>query len=119
MNHGLVYGGIAAQLGFVGSLLLANVPQQVLALCYFAYSSLVTRLCAEKEWNSYAVSHRPLRVSDPAEGQVATYRLQLPYRYSLPLFVTSTMLHWLVSNTIYVFIIDGGTRSISHILLPF
>lgn len=43
-----------------------------------------------------------------AEGlQRSTYRLQLPYRYSIPLIIASAILHWLMSNTIYVFISQG------------
>jgi hypothetical protein len=90
------------------SVLLANVPQLILAFCYFAYNSILTRLEVEKEWNAYGKAYKPLRVSYPEGNQTSTYRLQLPYRYSLPLLIISTLLHWLVSNTLYVFVIEGG-----------
>ncbi|KAM7210200.1 hypothetical protein V8F06_014414 [Rhypophila decipiens] len=101
--------GVASlkNISFVGKVILANTPQLLLSLCYFAYNALFTRACTEMEWNSYAVSYKPLRVSYPAKGQVSTYRLQLPYRYSVPLIAVSILLHWLVSNTIFVTIIDG------------
>ena len=89
-------------------ILLANAPQQILSLCYFAYNALITRACAEREWNSYALSYKAIRVTEPTGDQISTYRLQLPYKYSIPLLVVSVLLHWLVSNTIYVLIIDGG-----------
>ena len=93
----------------IGKVLLANVPQLALSLCYFTYNALFTRACAEMEWNSYATSYKPLRVSYPVKGQISTYRLQLPYRYSIPLLIISVLLHLLVSNALYVVIVDGGT----------
>lgn len=44
--------------------------------------------------------------------QLSTYRLQLPYRYSIPLLTISILLHWLVSNTIYISIAEGGYYSL-------
>lgn len=86
----------------------ANMPQLLLSFSYFVYNSLYTRLCAEKEWNSYGVDHHPLRVTRPQGQQRSTYRLQLPYQYSIPLIIVSIVLHWLVSNALYVFVIEGG-----------
>lgn len=86
----------------------ANLPQLLLSLSYFVYNSLYTRLCTEKEWNSYGIDYRALRVTRPQGQQRSTYRLQLPYRYSVPLIVVSIFLHWLVSNALYVFVLEGG-----------
>lgn len=87
---------------------IANLPQLLLSLSYFVYNSLYTRLCTEKEWNAYGTDYRPLRVTQPQGQQRSTYRLQLPYRYSVPLIVVSIFLHWLVSNALYVFVLEGG-----------
>ncbi|RGP72657.1 hypothetical protein FLONG3_6665 [Fusarium longipes] len=43
-----------------------------------------------------------LRVTNPTGQQRSTYRLQLPYRWSIPLLTFSTVLHWVYSNCIYV-----------------
>lgn len=40
--------------------------------------------------------------------QYSTYRLQLPYKYSIPLIISSIALHWMLSNTVYLFISEGG-----------
>lgn len=101
-----------------GSVLLANSPQLLLSVSYFVYNSLFTRLQVEKEWNRYSKDYRPLRVTAPVGEQVSTYRLQLPYRYSIPLITISIILHWLVSNTLYVFIIEGGKFPIAPIKSP-
>ncbi|GAW20118.1 hypothetical protein ANO14919_096140 [Xylariales sp. No.14919] len=68
---------------------------------------MFTRLAMAREWFSYASSAQPLRVTDPHGEQVSTYRLQLPYRYSVPLLILSTGLHWMVSNTFYSTIVYG------------
>lgn len=39
--------------------------------------------------------------------QIATYRLQLPYKHSVPLLVLSTLGHWLVSNALFVIVSQG------------
>ncbi|KAH6657589.1 hypothetical protein BKA67DRAFT_192664 [Truncatella angustata] len=101
---------LTAQLAgsYIGSLLVANTPQLILSLCYFSYNTFFTRLAVETEWNSFSLRHQPLRVSYPVGKQVSKYRLQLPYRYSIPLLAVSILLHWLVSNSVYIFITEGG-----------
>lgn len=84
------------------------MPQLLLSLSYFVYNSLFTRLCTEKEWCSYGIDYHSLRVTRPEGQQRSTYRLQLPYLYSIPLIVVSIVLHWLVSNALYVFVLEGG-----------
>ncbi|KAH6984343.1 hypothetical protein BKA56DRAFT_630797 [Ilyonectria sp. MPI-CAGE-AT-0026] len=78
-----VSGATAAEL--IPAVVKGNMPQLLLSMFYFDYNSLFTRLCAEKEWNSYGRDYRPLRVTRPRGQQLSAYRLQLPYRYSVPL----------------------------------
>ena len=96
---------------YLPSVLLANSPQIVLSVAYFVYNSFFTRVLAEREWNAYSQQFLPLRVTKPVGEQISTYRLQLPYTYSVPLLVTSALLHWLVSSTIYIAISEGGYQS--------
>lgn len=97
-----------SDLGYIGALLFANTPQLLLSFCYFSYNALITRFSVEKEWNSFSLSYRPLRVSYPTGQQVSSYRLQLPYQHSIPLIGISIVSHWLLSNAIYLFVIEGG-----------
>lgn len=96
---------------FIPAVLKVNLPQLLLSLFYFNYNSLFTRLCAEKEWSSYGTDYLPLRVTEPQGRQRSTFRLQLPYRYSVPLILASIFLHWLVSRALYVFVFEGGRFS--------
>ncbi|KAF5559364.1 hypothetical protein FNAPI_4808 [Fusarium napiforme] len=82
--------------------MVANTPQLILSICYLAYNGLFTRMLAEFEWSKYSVAFRSLRVTEPRGSQNATYRLQLPYRFSIPLIIISIGLHWIYSNCIYV-----------------
>ncbi|KAK0649217.1 hypothetical protein B0T16DRAFT_127146 [Cercophora newfieldiana] len=85
---------------------LANTPQLLLSMCYFAYNGLFTRMISEREWSSFS-TYRSLRVTHRKGQQRTTYRLQLPYRWSLPLLAVSALLHWLYSNSLYITIYEG------------
>ncbi|KAI0856680.1 hypothetical protein F4860DRAFT_492388 [Xylaria cubensis] len=95
----------------LGAVILANSPHLLLSFCYLTYNNLFTYLQISREWGKYSEGYFSLRVTDPQGQQSSTYRLQLPYRYSLPLMGTSAILHWILSNTIYVFISIGGYYS--------
>ncbi|KAG8525641.1 uncharacterized protein KY384_000401 [Bacidia gigantensis] len=86
-------------LGFV---LLANLPQGMLSILYLLYNSILTCMLMEKEYQSYARERKPLRVSNPVQGQKATYYLQLPFRYAIPLIILSGVMHWLISQAFFI-----------------
>ncbi|KAI0861198.1 hypothetical protein F4860DRAFT_524624 [Xylaria cubensis] len=105
--------------GYIATALFANTPQLILSVCYFSYNSLLTQFNVEKEWNAFSISYQPLRVSYPAGQQVSSYRLQLPYRYSVPLILVSIALHWVLSNAVFLYINEGGYLSPSLGLYKF
>ena len=83
--------------------LMANAPQVVLSLVYFSCNALWTSMLAGLEWSKMALHRKSLRVSkDPQGKQRSTYFLELLYRYSLPLIIYSSALHWLVSQAIFL-----------------
>lgn len=82
--------------------LIANVPQVVLSFLFLLYNGLFTSMLLADEWNSYARERKPLRVTDPKGAQLSTYRLQLPYKYGIPLLIASATLHWLVSQSLFL-----------------
>jgi hypothetical protein len=87
--------------------LIANLPQVLLSLLYFAYNGLFTAMLMGYEWTSYAYKRKGLRVSRrPFGAQRSTYFLQLPYRFGIPLVLLSGTLHWLVSQSIFVVAFD-------------
>ncbi|KAI0906787.1 hypothetical protein F4823DRAFT_626801 [Ustulina deusta] len=76
---------IPIHLTFINSVLLANSPQLLLTFCYFTYNNIFTHLHSAREWAQFGYGFFPLRVTNPKGHQLSTYRLQLPYQYSLSL----------------------------------
>ncbi|KAE9403854.1 hypothetical protein BT96DRAFT_878251 [Gymnopus androsaceus JB14] len=103
------------------SALIANSPQLILSMIYLVFNSLCTKMLLGLEWSSYAHSRKPLRVSKPHGDQKSTYFLQIPYGFGLPLIAYSALLHWLVSQSIFLVavtfwdgdVIDTGLSVIS------
>lgn len=88
--------------GIVAITLVANLPQLILTFLYFTFNGILTCMLLAKECNGYAVKRSFLRVSSPKGSQRGTYWLQVPFRYSIPLLVLSTVLHWFVSQSIFI-----------------
>jgi len=92
------------ELTHMGTAFKINSSQLGVSIAYLAYNGLFTRMLAEREWTSFGGTgseYKSLRVSRPSGTQRSTYRLQLPYRWSIPLMLASGTLHWLVSNCVY------------------
>ncbi|EYE96977.1 uncharacterized protein EURHEDRAFT_475524, partial [Aspergillus ruber CBS 135680] len=87
--------------GTISIALLANIPQIILSSAYFLYNNMLTAMLLAAEYNDYAIERKPLRVSWAKGLQRSTYYLSLPYRYSIPLMICNTILHWLVSQSFF------------------
>ncbi|RAH64743.1 uncharacterized protein BO66DRAFT_415656 [Aspergillus aculeatinus CBS 121060] len=81
--------------------LLTNSPQLVFSILYFVSKNLLSCMLVTAEYNDYATQRKPLRVSWPRVHQRSSYYLSLPIRYSVPLFVMSAALHWLLTESFY------------------
>ena len=81
--------------------LLANLPQVILSFLYLMYNGIWTCMLAEYEWTRFAFFRKGLRVSKPRGEQRASFYLELPLRYGLPLVGVSSLLHWLVSQSLF------------------
>ena len=92
--------------GLLLMVLVANSPQIILSFLYFSYNGIFTCMLLAKEWRTYGSKRNFLRVTTPSGRQRSTYRLQLPYRYGVPLLIGSGILHWLVSQSIFLVRID-------------
>jgi len=102
-------GGDAGPHLFPILVLVANSPQLWLSFGYLLWNNQITRIWMEQEWRSYyGRLHKP-RVSYKTadRGLRATRWLQLPYWATALLMVINTMLHWLVSQTMFVVEIFG------------
>ena len=91
-----------AKSSVIPAALIANLPQLILTLPYFTYNNLFTGKLVMREWVEFAQKATPVRVTYPASKQRSTYFLNLPYRYALPLQGASTLLQWLLSQSLFV-----------------
>ena len=96
----------SGMIGLHESILIANSPQVLLSFLFLTYNGLFTCMLLGHEWSGYAHVRKPLRVTSPSGSQRSTYRLQLPYKYGIPLLVLSGTLHWLVSQSIFLARVD-------------
>ncbi|KAI5369857.1 hypothetical protein Slin15195_G007350 [Septoria linicola] len=131
--------------GLISAILLANLPQAIVSCLYLLYNGLLTVstppsrrpdetfersetvltsgrrhkcLFSAQEWSNYAHTRKSLRVSSPCGQQRGTYYLQLPLRYSVPLIAISVVLHWFISQAIFlarVNVFDNGEASVDDI----
>ena len=106
--------GLTGQGSFylVRNVVMANTPQLVLSLVYFAYNGIFTTMSLATEWSGFASSRKGLRRSGAGGGAIAgaqrtAYSLQLPYRFAVPLMVTSGSLHWLISQSIFLVYLES------------
>ena len=95
-------GNESAQGALLLNILISNSPQLILSFLYLTYNGLFTSMLLAKEWTGFANHRKHLRITSPKGQQRGTYWLQLPYRYSIPLLAASSLLHWLVSQSIFL-----------------
>ena len=87
----------------IANTMIANIPQVVFAMLYFSSNSVFTTMTLSAEWSDFAVERKGLRVSTMPRGdQRSSYFLSLPYRYGIPLVAFSTLLHWLISQSLFL-----------------
>lgn len=106
----LISGGKLPSIGgttVIAGVLLANSPQPILSLIYLLFNGVFTGMSLGEEWSHFAHERKSLRVSDPKPGQRSTYFLQLPYRYAVPLLILSGVLHWSISQSIFIAQVDS------------
>ena len=89
--------------------LVANSPQLWLSFGYLLWNNQITRIWMDQEWRSYYCRRQKPRVSYKTadRGLRSTRWLQLPYWATAILMAINTILHWLVSQTMFVVEILG------------
>ncbi|KAL4889597.1 hypothetical protein BDV59DRAFT_210270, partial [Aspergillus ambiguus] len=95
--------------------IIANMPQLIFSFLYFATNSLLTAMNLAAEWSRYAIHRKGLRVSsNPTFSQRSYYFLSLPYRYALPLIAVSAILHWLISQSLFLVGVEAYTPNMKR-----
>lgn len=88
--------------GFLFAVLFANMFQVVVSALYLLYNNLPTVMLVASEWNDFISDRKTLRLSAPQGIQRSRYFLSLPCRYSVGLMTCSGLLHWLISQSVFV-----------------
>ncbi|KAI0154381.1 hypothetical protein GGR57DRAFT_492132 [Xylariaceae sp. FL1272] len=70
-----------------------------------SFNNIFTHLQIPNEWSTFAQGYHPLRVTYPKGKQQST----------LPPMSLSAVLHWLLSNTIYVTVSQGGMNNTARV----
>ena len=90
------------QAQFVKVVLLANISQFALSILYIAFNNVITSQSVAHEWFRYFHHKRLLRVSSPVGIQKSSYFLSLPWRVGVPLMLLFMLIHWLLSQSVFV-----------------
>lgn len=87
----------------LSGMILSNLPKLCVSAIYLSLNHQLTLMVQLRDWAKLTSRRQALRVSnpEPASNQVSTYWLSLPYRYSIPLLLTSVSFGWLVPQTLY------------------
>lgn len=88
--------------GLISNVLVANSPQFILSLLYLFYNGIISSFLVQREFSRMKSMRRPLRVSEPLGIQRSSYFISLPLRYGIPLYTTSGMMHWLISQSLFL-----------------
>lgn len=100
--------------GLTSSVLFANFPQVVLSFVYLSLNALVTCMLLAHEYSGYEIHRKPLRVTTPYGQQRSTYWLQIPFTYGIPLIATSAILHWLISQAVFLVRVEDYGYKVSY-----
>ncbi|KAL7896164.1 hypothetical protein HDV63DRAFT_398161 [Trichoderma sp. SZMC 28014] len=86
------------------NIVVANSLQLIVSFLYLFYNNILTRQLVADEWTRYLRpdGKKTLRVSSPTGMQRSSYFLSLPWKYATPLIGLSILLHWLISQGIFL-----------------
>lgn len=90
------------------NIFFANLWQTIISLLYITLNALFSCMLVSDEWAGYQKTRKTLRVSFPEGIQRSSYLISMPLRYGIPLTVSMALLHWTVSQSVFV------VRVISH-----
>ncbi|KAI1090603.1 hypothetical protein F5B19DRAFT_462160 [Rostrohypoxylon terebratum] len=89
--------------GLILNVLLANLPQLIVSILYIFYNAMLSTFLVQREFSRMCRDQRkPLLVSEPIGIQRSNYFISLPLRFGIPLYTISGLLHWLISQSLFL-----------------
>ncbi|KAH7408901.1 hypothetical protein BKA64DRAFT_663793 [Cadophora sp. MPI-SDFR-AT-0126] len=98
-NTMVIYGGGG---NADSTAIIANLPQVILALVSFVFMSIMSSLFLAADWSTSAFCPQTLMVSSPVGKQRGTWILGAPLGWGAAFLTLQTLLHWLLSQSIFV-----------------
>ncbi|GAB1191853.1 hypothetical protein APSETT444_001036 [Aspergillus pseudonomiae] len=99
----------------ISNALIANTPQLLFSMIYFTFNAIFTAMTLAAEWSRYANHRKGLRVSGtPENAQRSSYFLSFPYRFAVPALAFSAILHWLISQSLFLVGIESYTEKLQR-----
>ncbi|KAI1326475.1 hypothetical protein F5Y16DRAFT_374870 [Xylariaceae sp. FL0255] len=102
---------------FPSQLLLVNSLQLLVSFAYFYLNNTITRQLVTLEWVQL-LEKNPLLVSWPEGMQRSSTLLSMPLPYSIVFLTISPILHWLVSQSVFVIQTEGYESGKETIRMP-
>ena len=81
---------------------LINLPQLLVSITYLGYSSMFTSIMVCQELSHYTHARKGLRVTKPRGLQRSSRWLSVPFRYSIPYATIMALLHWTMSESLFL-----------------
>jgi hypothetical protein len=81
---------------------VANMLQVIFSCLYFAHNIVYKSMVSADEFSRFSSHRKALRTTDPRGEQRSTYWLSLPWTYALPIALSSSVLHWLISQSMFI-----------------
>ena len=82
--------------------MLGNFWQFYSSILYLIVNNLLSSMLLAKEWDGYIKNTKTLRVSHPVGIQQSSFFLSMPLKYGVPLVGSMALLHFCVSQSIFV-----------------
>ena len=82
--------------------LIANIPQIFLASVWLLYMSIISTMFLASDWARFGTNPQALMTSSPAGERRGTWLLGAPPIYGAALLAVQIILHWLVSQSIFL-----------------
>ncbi|KAI7776449.1 hypothetical protein LA080_005341 [Diaporthe eres] len=88
--------------GLISNVILANIPQLMASIFYLLYNGILTMFLVQFEFSNMYKTRKSLRVSEPVGTQRSSYPISLPFRFGIPLFISSGVMSWLLSQSLFL-----------------
>ena len=101
-THGIKANNNQGTEALYSNIIFVNSWQFGVSLLYLTSNAFISYLLVGNEWAGFAKKRKTLRVTSPEGIQRSTYFVSIPLRYGIPLMLSMVVLHWTLSQSIFV-----------------